>query len=154
MLYMGVTGSDESGHSSQAKMERTPVYFSFGANKHNVKWTKRSFLPYRALTTLSLARRERLPSLSLQPSLKDKQAHKYTLPDWVRLQTPVRNQTPSPQQTRCSMLPLQARRRPTSTHSHSECIGLHFVLWSTVIFIYLFIFSFWGGASKMQMFQQ
>ena len=23
-------------------------------------------------------------------------------------------------------------------HSHSECIGLHFVLWSTVIFIYLF----------------
>ena len=54
-------------------------------------------------------------SLSLYPRLKDKQAHKYTLPDWVRLQTPVRNQTPSPQQTRCSILPLQARRRPTST---------------------------------------
>ncbi|CAL8319014.1 unnamed protein product [Arctogadus glacialis] len=52
------------------------------------------FSPSRGLAKLSLARRERL--LSLNPSLKDKQAHKYTLPDWVRLQTPIRNQTPSP----------------------------------------------------------
>ena len=63
--------------------------------------------PSRGLATLSLARRERLPSLSLNPSLKVKQAHKYTLP--------VRNQTTSPQQIRCSILPLQARHRPTST---------------------------------------
>ena len=47
----------------------------------------------------------------------------------------------------CSMEKLEK-------HSHSECIGLHFVLWSTVIFIYLFISRFCGGAAKMLIFLQ
>ena len=58
------------------KIKRTPVYFLFVANKHNVHEQmdndEYSFSPSRGLATLSLALRERLPSLS-QP-LTERQA--------------------------------------------------------------------------------